>query len=110
MPDLDLVTANGTLRFFTLLHEARPVLLHLAGSCDFDITPWADRVRLIGATCEGTCELPAIGLVPVPSAVLVRPDGYVAWVGDKDQVGLTDALTQWCGSPAAVQTSDSRTL
>ena len=50
MPDLDLVTANGPLRVFTLLHEARPVLLNLGAPGAFDITPWADRVQLIDAT------------------------------------------------------------
>jgi 3-(3-hydroxy-phenyl)propionate hydroxylase len=102
MPDLDLVTANGPLRVFTLLHDARPVLLNLAESGSFDITPWADRVQLIDARYVGTWELPALGTVPAPTAVLIRPDGYVAWVGDLTQVGLDDALTVWFGPPAAV--------
>jgi len=103
MPDLDLVTANGPLRVFTLLHHARPVLLNLGESGGFDITPWADRVQLIDAKYVGTWELPAIGPVTAPTAVLVRPDGYVAWVGDQTQVGLADALTTWFGPPAAAQ-------
>ena len=94
MPDLDLVTAGGALRVFTLLHEARPVLLNL-GELGFDITPWADRVRVVKATYAGIWELPAIGTVTAPTAVLVRPDGYVAWVGDQTQVGLVDALSAW---------------
>jgi 3-(3-hydroxy-phenyl)propionate hydroxylase len=81
MPDLDLVTANGPLRVFTLLHDARPVLLNLGEPGGFDITPWADRVQLIDAKYVGTWELPAIGMVTAPAAVLFRPDGYVAWVG-----------------------------
>ncbi|MEA2544955.1 MAG: 3-(3-hydroxy-phenyl)propionate hydroxylase, partial [Chloroflexota bacterium] len=96
--DLDLVTANGPLRVFTLLHEARPVLLNLGEPGDFDITPWADRVRLIDARYEGAWELPAIGAVSAPTAVLIRPDGYVAWVGDLAQRGLADALRTWFGS------------
>jgi 2-polyprenyl-6-methoxyphenol hydroxylase-like FAD-dependent oxidoreductase len=101
MPDLDLVTANGPLRVFTLLHNARPVLLHLGEPGGFDITPWADRVQLIDAEYVGTWELPALGAVTAPTAVLIRPDGYVAWVGDLTQLGLADALTTWFGPPAA---------
>jgi 3-(3-hydroxy-phenyl)propionate hydroxylase len=101
MPDLDLVTANGPLRIFTLLHDARPVLLNLGEPCGLDITPWADRVQLIAAKYEGTWELPALGAVTAPTAVLIRPDGYVAWVGDLTQLGLADALTTWFGPPTA---------
>ena len=100
MPDLDLVTANGPLRVFTLLHDARPVLLNLGEPGGADITPWADRVQLIDAEYAGTWELPAIGAVAAPTAVLIRPDGYVAWVGDLTQPGLADALTTWFGPPA----------
>jgi 2-polyprenyl-6-methoxyphenol hydroxylase-like FAD-dependent oxidoreductase len=102
MPDLDLVTANGPLRVFTLLYGARPVLLNFGEPGAFNITRWADRVELIDATYAGTWELPAIGAVPAPTAVLVRPDGYVAWVGDLAQQGLADALTTWFGPPTAV--------
>ena len=84
MPDLDLVTANGPRRVFTLLHDARPVLLNLGEPGGFDITPWADRVQLIDAEYAGTWELPALGAVTAPTAVLIRPDGYVAWVGDRN--------------------------
>jgi 2-polyprenyl-6-methoxyphenol hydroxylase-like FAD-dependent oxidoreductase len=100
MPDLDLVTAHGPLRLFTLLHRARPVLLNLDEPGGFDITPWADRVQSLDATYGGGWELPAVGTVPAPSAVLIRPDGYVAWVGDLAERGLADALTAWFG-PAA---------
>ena len=87
MPDLDLVTADGPLRVFTLLHDARPVLLNLGEPGGFDITPWADRVRLIDAEYEGLWELPVLGEVTAPTAVLIRPDGYVAWVGDGTDPG-----------------------
>jgi 3-(3-hydroxy-phenyl)propionate hydroxylase len=100
MPDLDLVTANGPLRVFTLLHDARPVVLNLGEPGGFDITPWADRVQLIDAKFVGTWELPVLGAVTAPTAVLIRPDGYVAWVGDLTQLGLADALTTWFGPPA----------
>jgi 3-(3-hydroxy-phenyl)propionate hydroxylase len=101
MPDLDLVTADGPVRVFTLLHDARPVLLNLGEPGGVDITPWADRVRSIDATYAGSWELPVIGVVPGPTAVLIRPDGYVAWVGDLTQLGLADALTTWFGPPTA---------
>ncbi len=101
MPDLDLATANGPLRVFTLLHDARPVLLNLGVPGGFDITPWADRVQLIDAEHAGTWVLPALGAVSAPAAVLIRPDGYVAWVGELTQPGLADALTTWFGPPAA---------
>jgi 2-polyprenyl-6-methoxyphenol hydroxylase-like FAD-dependent oxidoreductase len=97
MPDLDLVTANGPVRVFTLLHDARPVLLNLGELGGFDITPWSDRVQLIDGEYVGAWELPALGEVAAPTAVLVRPDGYVAWVGDRTHLGLTDALTTWFG-------------
>jgi 2-polyprenyl-6-methoxyphenol hydroxylase-like FAD-dependent oxidoreductase len=97
MPDLDLVTADGPLRVFELLHDARPVLLNLAEPGGVDITPWADRVQLIDASHTGEWELPVLGAVSAPTAVLIRPDGYVAWVADSTQSGLPEALTAWFG-------------
>ena len=99
MPDLDLVTANGPRRVFTLLHDARPVLLNLGAPGGFDTTPWADRVQLIDAKYVGMWELPVLGVVTAPTALLIRPDGHVAWVGDGTDTGLRDALTTWFGSP-----------
>jgi 2-polyprenyl-6-methoxyphenol hydroxylase-like FAD-dependent oxidoreductase len=101
MPDLDLATAHGPLRVFTLLHRARPVLLNLGEPGGLDITPWADRVQRIDARYDGPWELPAIGAVTAPAAVLIRPDGYVAWTGDRTGAGLAEALTTWFGPPAA---------
>jgi 3-(3-hydroxy-phenyl)propionate hydroxylase len=103
MPDLDLITAEGPLRVFELLHDARPMLLNLGQPGDFDITPWADRVQQIDATYKGEWELPVLGAVSTPTAVLIRPDGYVAWVGEPADPGLGDALTRWFGAPAAVR-------
>jgi len=100
MPDLDLITANGPLRVYTQLHHARPALLNLGEPSAIDITPWADRVQLIDAQYTGVWELPVLGVVTAPTAVLVRPDGYVAWVGEGSHVGLHDALTMWFGPPA----------
>lgn len=101
MPDLDLITADGPLRVYTLLHGARPMLLNLGEPGSFDITPWLSRVQLIDARYIGAWELPAIGAVTAPTAVLIRPDGYVAWVGDETQLGLADALITWFGPPNA---------
>jgi hypothetical protein len=101
MPDLDLRTATGPVRVFTLLHGARPALLNLAEPGGIDITGWADRVQLIDAEHLGTWELPVVGAVSAPAAVLIRPDGYVAWVGDDTHAGLPDALRRWFGPPAA---------
>jgi 3-(3-hydroxy-phenyl)propionate hydroxylase len=101
MPDLDLVTPDGPVRVFTLLHDARPLLLDLGEPGGLDITPWADRVRLIEAEHVAVWELPVVGAVPAPSAVLIRPDGHVAWVGEKTHAGLADALTTWFGLPTA---------
>jgi 3-(3-hydroxy-phenyl)propionate hydroxylase len=101
MPDLDLVGSGGPLRVFTLLHNARPLLLNLGEPGGFDITPWADRVQLTDAEYVGTWELPVLGAVTAPAAVLIRPDGYAAWVGDQNHLGLADALTTWFGPPTA---------
>jgi len=97
MPDLDLVTADGTLRVFSLLHDAWPVLLNFGEPGGFDITPWADRVQLIDVKHVSVWELPVLGAVSAPTAVLIRPDGYVAWVGERTHVGLADALANWFG-------------
>jgi FAD binding domain-containing protein/aromatic ring hydroxylase-like protein len=99
VPDLDLVTDDGPLRLFTVLHDAKPVLLNLDEPSVLDITPWADRVQLIDAGYAGLWELPVLGEVTAPTAVLVRPDGYVAWVGDRTHLGLPEALTTWFGAP-----------
>ena len=89
------------MRVFTLLHDVRSVLLNLGATGGVDIAPWGDRVRSIDAEYAGSWELPVIGVVPGPAAVLIRPDGYVAWAGDLAQPGLTDALARWFGPPDA---------
>jgi len=99
MPDLDVVTDVGPRRVFKLMHTARPLLLNLGDRDAVDITSWADRVQRIDARYDGVWDLPALGVVPAPHAVLVRPDGYVAWVGDGTDHGLRDALTTWFGAP-----------
>ena len=99
MPDVDLCSAEGHLRVFSLLHAARPLLLVLRDHGTIDISPWRDRVRQVDASCAGPWILPAVGAVSAPHAVLVRPDGYVAWAGEARHEGLRDALTMWFGSP-----------
>jgi len=101
MPDLDLRTADGPRRVHALLHDARPLLLRLGGADGFDLAPWSHRVRSIDAQCTGPWELPALGTVAAPTAVLVRPDGHVAWVGEGNWQGLADALTTWFGPPSS---------
>jgi 3-(3-hydroxy-phenyl)propionate hydroxylase len=108
IPDLDLVTADGPLRVFTLLHDAQPVLLNLEEPGGVDITPWADRVQLVDAKYVGTWELPALGPVTAPTAVLIRPDGYVGWVGGLTQPALADALTTWSGPATSPEQRSSR--
>jgi 2-polyprenyl-6-methoxyphenol hydroxylase-like FAD-dependent oxidoreductase len=102
LPDLDLETADGPLRVFQLLHDAKPVLLDLGKPGGFAIAPWADRVQLVDAEYGGEWELPVLGAVSAPTAVLIRPDGYVAWVGEGTETGLREALTAWFGAPAAM--------
>jgi 3-(3-hydroxy-phenyl)propionate hydroxylase len=98
MPDLDLQTADGPTRVFTLLHGARPVLLNLGAPGGFDLAPWADRVRLVDARYDGAWELPVVGEVAAPPAVLIRPDGHVAWAGDLTDPELPRALGTWFGA------------
>jgi hypothetical protein len=103
MPDLDVHTAGGPVRVFTLLHDARPVLLNFGAPGGFDISPWADRVRLVDAGHDGVWELPVLGEVAAPQAVLVRPDGHVAWAGDLADPELPRALATWCGAATPAQ-------
>jgi len=98
MPDLELVAETGPTRVFSLLHGARPVLLELTAT-SLEVAPWADRITRVAARHAGAWELPVIGAVPAPAAVLIRPDGHVAWVGDGTERDLQGALCRWCGQP-----------
>jgi hypothetical protein len=99
MPDLDIITASGPQRVFSFLHDARPVLINFGAGDTIDIASWADRVQYVDAMYDGKWELPVLGEVAAPAAVLVRPDGHVAWVGDGTSHGLTESLTRWFGEP-----------
>jgi 2-polyprenyl-6-methoxyphenol hydroxylase-like FAD-dependent oxidoreductase len=103
MPDLDLVTVHGPIQLFTLLHDARPLVLNLGEPGAIDIAAFPDRIKLIDAKYVGAWELPVLGLVAAPSAVLIRPDGYVAWVGEGTLLGLVDVLSTWFASPVAAR-------
>ena len=98
MPDLDMAIADAPRRVYEFMHSAGPVLLNLDHPGAIDIGPWADRVQLIDAEYTGAWELPVLGAVTPPNAVLIRPDGYVGWVGDGTDGGLRPALTTWFGS------------
>ncbi len=98
MPDLELRCSVGHLRVFTLLHQARPVLLNFGEPGSLQVSPWSDRVSLIDAEYDGEWELPVIGVISAPRAVLIRPDGYVAWVAGDQDTGLAEALTRWFGA------------
>jgi hypothetical protein len=99
MPDLDVRTTDGPTRVFELLHDARPVLLDLGGPGGLDMSAWRSRVRLVEARYEGEWVLPLLGVVAAPPAVLIRPDGYVAWTGDLTDPSLPVALATWFGTP-----------
>lgn len=103
VPDVDLHTSEGTRRLYTYLHEGQAVLLNLGDPGDLDITAWSDLVRRVDARYYGGWELPVVGEVAAPTAVLVRPDGYVAWVGESSSTGLDEALAFWFGSSSGMK-------
>ena len=100
MPDLDLTTVHGPVRVFTLLHDARAVLVNLGEPGSVSSGSRADRVKLVDASYDGAWELPVIGAVAAPTAVLIRPDGHVAWVGTGAETGLDETLERWLGAPS----------
>jgi 3-(3-hydroxy-phenyl)propionate hydroxylase len=99
MPDLDLVTAAGTQRVAELLHQGRPVVLTVDGANAVDLGGWTDQVQVVAASYEGAWVLPVVGPITAPQAVLIRPDGHVAWAGQREDPGLQEALITWCGEP-----------
>jgi 3-(3-hydroxy-phenyl)propionate hydroxylase len=100
MPDLEVETESGPRRVSTMLHAGRGVLIDLAEPSALEIGAWADRVQRLEGRYAGAWELPVIGAVRAPRAVLVRPDGHVAWVGEGADEGLREAMTMWFGPPA----------
>ncbi|MFI6985419.1 FAD-dependent monooxygenase [Embleya sp. NPDC050154] len=104
VPDADLKTPDGATRVYKLLHAARPVLLDLRGSAEVAATAksWADRVDLVEARSEDDhWPVPIVGEIPAPAALLIRPDGHVAWAADTagtpDTSALRTALATWFG-------------
>jgi hypothetical protein len=97
MPNLELVTPSGPVRVFGLLQQAQPLLLNLAEPGELDLAGWSQRVQRLDARYAGAWELPVLGAVPAPNAVLIRPDGHVAWVSSGGAEGLADALSRWFG-------------
>jgi 3-(3-hydroxy-phenyl)propionate hydroxylase len=103
MPDLDLETTSGRTRVYAHMHDARPLLVNLGEPGRFDADRWQQRVRVVDAASDRFCEIPLIGRVEIPSSVLIRPDGHVAWVGDEeDDPGLGEAIATWFGAPMLV--------
>ncbi len=96
VPDLELITAAGEVRLFDLLHAARPVLLGLGGFAEAAAVAegWAARIDVVSARCRDEA-----WTVP---ALLIRPDGHIAWVASAGAPALHAALTRWCG-PADVR-------
>ncbi len=76
------------------------MLLNFGEPGSIDASGWTDRLRTVEAGTTGPWELPVIGAVTAPTAVLIRPDGHVAWVGEGTGTGLGQALTTWFGSAA----------
>lgn len=103
MPDLDLETADGATRVYTLLHAARPLLLNFGAPQDLhvrDLAPWGHRVRIVHAEHHGPWELPVLGEIDAPPAVVVRPDGHVAWAGHPSDPALGGVIGRWFGAKA----------
>jgi bifunctional hydroxylase/dehydrase len=101
MPNRRVATATGPRPFYELMRTARPVLLDTAGDPEVQraAAPWADRVDVVAAPFTGLAgDDPLTGT----AAVLVRPDGYIAWTAPGADAGLEDALRRWFGAPRPV--------
>lgn len=94
----ELVLDDGR-RVAELLRDARPVLLDLSGGAFVSsAAAWVDRVDVVTGTIANSSA----------AAMLLRPDGYVAWATDSPSgAGLPAALRNWFGMPA--QASVART-
>ncbi|KYG08047.1 hypothetical protein BE21_02165 [Sorangium cellulosum] len=98
-PDRALETARGPARLYDLLHAGRFVLLDLAGDAD---------LQAAGGACRDRVDVVQAAIVAPPGdlagvdALLVRPDGHVAWASDGSGRAarldeLRGALARWCG-------------
>jgi hypothetical protein len=88
-PDVPLVVGSVETHLAALLHPGRPVLLDLTGS----LAAWSPAVEVVAAASPSTSDV---------DAVLLRPDGHVAWVGTpgSGDEGLAEAVHRWIGDAA----------
>jgi 2-polyprenyl-6-methoxyphenol hydroxylase-like FAD-dependent oxidoreductase len=73
-------------RLYDLMHQGRGLLLDQTGN--LSVTGWTDRIDHISDQTEE---------LDIPAA-LIRPDGYIAWIGDNQQ-SLETQATRWFGNP-----------
>ena len=88
-PDVPLVVSSAETHLAALLHPGRPVLLDLAGT----FAAWSPSVEVVAASSPSVSDI---------DALLLRPDGHVAWVGaaGSGDEGLAEAVHRWIGDVA----------
>ncbi|MGI5223886.1 FAD-dependent monooxygenase [Actinoallomurus sp. CA-142502] len=98
-PDLTLKTATGETRVADLSRRAGALLLDLSDRADVReaVRPWADRISVVTGVVSSSSEDAEVG--ELPDALLVRPDGHVAWAG-ADVAELGEAVREWFGESA----------
>jgi 3-(3-hydroxy-phenyl)propionate hydroxylase len=100
VPDVDLATADGATRVYELLHAGRAIILSLNGNEATSVTGWHDRVDVVSAECHiRHWAIPGVGAIAAPAAVLIRPDGYAAWVSDEPSSNGGLGTGGWANRP-----------